>query len=341
MIKRAFTLFLAAGLAVSMAACRDFSGGDSNPSSAQGEAAPEPTEAEVTAAYERAAEVYDWFDLCSLPTAGDPVGEDGRPYDPKGEEPPYRPVVYEGLSTYADLDVLVRKCFTQELADEIMGGHSYRDIGGRLCAADAARGSNLYLLGRAVSVERTAPDRWAITVTFYADSYAWERPSATVGYSQKTLDYVKTTDGWRFSTFCPSDALDVTAETVFHFTYDADSFLKDGHDMDAWSDLKLACWLLHADGAFAEGPGDILSLRLLDDPDGWFAALSVFPDSPWAYAEQAVRAASYQLCWLTPEQQAQFEGILRDYQPKNDAEQALLETLKTAWTQVNRQKTDG
>lgn len=338
MRRRALSLILFATLALSVSACGRPAGGTSSASALHEEAAsPELTEADVLAAYERAAEVYDWFDLCSLPTAGEPVDEDGKPYDPKQEGLSYRPAAYEGLNTYADLDVCVRSCFTQQLSDELMGGGAgYRDIGGQLYAADAARGSNLYLLGKAVRAEQTDTDRWTVTVTFYIDSYELEYPSATVGYSQKTLDYIKTPDGWRFSTFCPSDALDETAKTVFRFSYGAPSTMEQENAQN-WPTLKLACWLVHADGAFSEGPGDYFTQRLLNDPDEWFAALSVFPDSPWEQRDSIIaRSAGAAYGWFAPDQQAELETVLNTHQPKNGREAALLNALKTAWMQATQ-----
>lgn len=338
MRKHALTLILFAALALSLSACGKPAGGTSSASSLQEEAAPsELTEADVLAAYEQAAAVYDWFDLCSLPTSGEPVSEDGKPYDPKQGGLSYRPVAHEGMNTYADLDVCVRSCFTQQLSDELMGGGTgYRDINGQLYAADAARGSNLSLLDKAIRAEQTDPDRWAVTVTFYIDSYEWERPFATVGYSQKTLDYIKTPDGWRFSTFCSSDALDENAETVFHFSYGNPSTMEQENAQD-WSALKLACWLLHADGAFSEAPGDYFALRLLNDPDEWFAALSVFPDSPWEHRDSVIAQSAWAAYgWLTPDKQAALDTVLNTYQPKSSAETALLNALKTAWMQANQ-----
>ncbi|WP_294855562.1 hypothetical protein [uncultured Oscillibacter sp.] len=338
MRKRALTLILFAALALSVSACGRPAGETSSASSIHEEAAPsELTEADVLAAYEKAAEVYDWFDLCSLPTSGDPVAEDGNPYDPKQAGLSYRAVAHQSLKTYADLDVCVRSCFTQELADKLMGsGTGYRDIDGRLYSADGARGSSIYLKGKAARAEQTDENHWAVTVTFYADSYEWEVPLATVGYSQKTLDYIKTPDGWRFSTFCPSDALDETAKTVFHFSYGAPSTMEQENAQN-WSSLKLACWLLHADGAFSEGPGDYFALRLLNHPDEWFAALSVFPDSPWEQRDFVIAHPAWSIyAWHPDQENVRLEELLDTYQPKSDAETTLLNALKEAWLQVNQ-----
>ncbi|WP_312279570.1 hypothetical protein [Oscillibacter sp.] len=338
MRKRALTLILLAALALAVSACGKPAGGTSSASSIHEEAAPsELTEADVLAAYEKAAEVYDWFDLCSLPTSGDPVAEDGNPYDPKQEGLSYRAVAHESLKTYADLDVCVRSCFTQELADKLMGGGTgYRDIDGRLYSADGARGSSIYLKGKAARAEQTDENHWAVTVTFYADSYEWEVPLATVGYSQKTLDYIKTPDGWRFSTFCPSDALDETAKTVFRFSY-GDLSTMEQENMADWPALKLACWLLHADGAFSEGASDHFALRLLNHPDEWFAALSVFPDSPWEYRDSVIAHPAWSIYgWHPAQEDERLEALLNAYQPKSSAETVLLNALKTAWLQANQ-----
>lgn len=218
----------------------------------------EVTETEVELAYLSAEEVYGWFNLCSLPTTGDSVEADGQSY---------RAVDHAGLTTYADLETKVRSLFVPELADQILSGSSdYQDIDGTLYCAEGARGSNIYLKERVFSAERTGDDRWAVTVTFYADNWdaEWERPSVTIGYSQTVLDYVKTEDGWRFESICPADDLDLDAETVFHFTYDEAAF--ESTDFDRYSDLQLALYLLHSDGAYTEGPSDLLYRRFTKRP---------------------------------------------------------------------------
>lgn len=346
-MNRALALLSAAAMTCSLTACGDARSCVSSVSSVSGQAIvssvpPELTEADVLAAYDRAAEVYDWFDLYSLPVSGALVTEDGQPYDPSRGGTSYQAVDYAGLNSYADLDIRVRSCFSPELADDIMGGsNNYRDIDGKLYTASCARGSNLYLLDKTATAEPVDENHWTVTLTFYADSYEWEQPSATVGYSQKTLDYIKTPDGWRFSSFCPSDALDETAETVFRFSYDAYASTMEQENMADWSALKLACWLLHADGAFSEGASDYFALRLLNDPDSWFAALSVFPDSPWEYKDDVIAHPAWSICAWHPEQEDVRLGKLLDtYQPKSDAETSLLAALKTTWLQAKQLNQD-
>lgn len=319
-MKHALALFMAAALICSLAACGALSPG----SAAVSSGAPEPTEAEVLSAYRQAAKLYDWFDPGTMPLrASDAKNVDGRTYQ-RTDDP--------DIGTMEALRSALSGLFAPELVQRLLddGGTSphYRDIGGGLYALDAARGSNLHLLGKTVSAKRVDAGHWTVTLTFYADSYDADPSAAVIGWSQTALDYKKTADGWRFTDFCPGDALDESADTVFTFNYTAEA-LPDGYT--DWSDLQLACWQLHADGAYAEGPGDTLTNRFLSDPDGWFDALSVFADSPWKNAASVMAAPAYAAyAWFTEEELRHFEDILTSYRPKSNSEQTLLDTLKTA-----------
>ena len=223
--------------------------------------------------------------------------------------------------------------FSPEMADSLfaLSPDHYKDFDGVLYAADGGRGSNVYLLDKAAAAEQVDADHWTVTVTFYADSWASEEPSTTIGYSQAVLDLEHTADGWKFTSFAPSDGLDLEAETVFQFTYDPYALLEEEPGMDTWSDLKLACWLLHADGAYSEGATDYLTRRFLEDPGAWFAALSVFPDSPWEHADTVMTApVSDTYAWYGEEEQARLTEILDTYEPRNEQEQALLDILRAA-----------
>ena len=115
----------------------------------------------------------------------------------------------------------------------------------------------------------------------------------------------------------------------------------DAGNLDTWSDLKLACWLLHADGAYSEGATDYLTRRFLEDPDTWFDALSVFPDSPWEHADIVVAApVNDTYAWYGQEEQDRLTEILDTYQPENDAQQALLDALKEARPQAIERATE-
>ena len=308
------------------------------------------TEQDVINMYTAASAVYDWFDLTTLPldtedsrTEGDltyyrvdaedlslPVTAVPEPTDSTLPWTP-QPVT---ITSLADLRETAETYFSPEMADSLfaLSPDHYRDFDGVLYAADGGRGSNIYLLGKHAAAEQVDEDHWTVTVTFYADSWAFEKPSTTVGYSQAVLDLERTEDGWKFTSFVPSDGLDLEADTVFQFTYDIDTFMRDDvGKIDTWSDLKLACWLLHADGAYSEGPSDTLTRRFLEDPGTWFEALSVFPDSPWEHADIVMAApVNDTYAWYGQEEQDRLTEILDTYQPENDAQQALLDALKAA-----------
>ena len=306
------------------------------------------TEEDVLNMYTAASAVYGWFDLTPLPldaedsrTEGDltyyrvdaedlslPVTAVPEPTDSTLPWTP-QPVT---ITSLADLRETAETYFSPEMADSLfaLSPDHYRDFDGVLYAADGGRGSNIYLLGKHAAAEQADENHWTVTVTFYADSWAFEEPSTTVGYSQAVLDLERTADGWRFTSFVPSDGLDLEADTVFTFSYAGDV-----PATEDWSDLKLACWLLHADGVYSEGPSDTLTRRFLEDPDTWFEALSVFPDSPWEYADIVMAApVNDTYAWYGQEQQARLTEILDTYQPENEAQRALLDALKEAQPQA-------
>ena len=317
------------------------------------------TEQDVLNLYTAASAVYDWFDLTTLPldmedarTEGDltyyrvdaedlslPVSAVPEPTD---SSLPWQPQPVT-ITSLADLRETAETYFSPEIADSLfaLSPDHYKDFDGVLYATDGGRGSNIYLLDKAAAAEQVDEDHWTVTVTFYADSYEWERPSATVGYSQTVLDLERTEDGWKFTSFVPSDGLDLEAETVFTFTYTDDGFPESLGSLEDCSDLKLACWLLHADGAYSEGPSDTLTRRFLEDPDTWFEALSVFPDSPWEHADTVMAApVNDTYAWYGQTEQERLEEILNTYQPENDAQQALLDALKEAQPQAIERATE-
>ena len=307
------------------------------------------TERDVLNLYAAASAVYDWFTMTTLPLGyADTREADGLTYcrvkaedlslpiaavaEPTDSALHWQPQPVS-VASLADLRSVTESYFSPEVADGLfaLSPEHYRDFDGVLYAANAARGSNIYLLGKAVTPEQVDENHWTVTVTFYADSYEWERPSVTIGYSQAVLDLEHTADGWKFTSFAPSDGLDLEAETVFQFTYDPYALLEEEPGMDTWSDLKLACWLLHADGAYSEGATDYLTRRFLEDPGAWFAALSVFPDSPWEHADTVMAApVNDTYAWYGEEEQARLTEILDTYEPRNEQEQALLDILRAA-----------
>lgn len=347
-MKRALALLSTAALACSLAACGGSDLSSTSSANVASAGSPEPKEADVLAAYTQAAEVYDWFNLYSLPAVGEPVTEDGQPYDDNQDGIPYQAVDYPGLNTYADLDIRVRSCFSPELADEIMGeGANYRDIGGKLYTASGARGSNLYLLDKTAAAERIDENHWTVTLTFWADfsdqepqADGYDHTVATTGYSQKVLDYEKTANGWRFTSFCPSDALDLDADTVFTINYYQDFEVTSAY-LD-YSDWKLVCYLIYSDGAYSEAPFDLLYQRFLERPEDILKVLALLDGSPYAEKgpdylniDAIVASAGYQAGGLDPAEQSDFLSVLNTCQPETEAEQAVLDKIRAAYEKTS------
>ena len=287
--------------------------------------------ANVPSAYEFAAEIYDWFDLTTMS-----LDESDTQETPEGTYYRVNSAAYPELSSLSALGQRVKDVFSPDIAEALfsLSPDHYRDIGGKLYAQPGARGTNIYLLDKTVTAEPVDGSHWTVTLTFWADSWAWEQPSATVGYSQRLLDYERLEDGqWRFTSFCPSDALDLEADTVFTFTYDWDTF--DNTDFDAYSDLQLVLYLLHADGAYAEAPSDLLYRRFVERPDEILKLLTMLDTSPYQESHPQVDAITaspgYHAAWLSLDEQAEFLAALDSCQAETAAEQAVLERMRAAY----------
>lgn len=322
-------LFISLILSLLLAGC--------SASSYQAEPQPETLTAQmVLDAYGKASQVYDWFDLSSMPTGMEATQtEDGI----------YYPVEEPGIGTFADLEARVRTYFAPALAAEILSlGNNYRDIDGRLYCASGARGRNLYLLSKTATAEQVSDNHWSVTLTFwadYADTVQTPIPgteashstlTATAGYSQATLDYEKTDAGWRFTSFCSSDDLDLDADTVF--TFDYDEILSNRSYRD-FSDWQLVCYLIHADGAYAEAPSDLLFLRFLERPEDILKVLTVLDNSPYRakypHTDTIVANPGYAAAYGSQEDKATFGEILSTLHPGDPAEQAVLEKIQAAY----------
>lgn len=295
------------------------------------EAEPSPTVQSVLAAYGQAAQVYDWFDLGSLPTGMEAIQIDNGIYYPV-EEP--------GVETLADLEARVRDCFSPELAEEILSRDSgYREIDGRLFSASGARGETLYLMAKTVTAEPVSQDHWAVTLTFWADytdraeEDGWNRAVAVTGYSQSVLDYEKTESGWRFSTFCSSDGLDLEADTVFAFDYGQ---AMAGGSWRDYSDWQLVCYLIHAQGASAEAPSELLFQRFCERPEEILRVLALLDQSPYRGKYPAVggiiTSPARRAAALSAEEQTAFADVLDSCQPQTQAEQAVLDQIRSVFS---------
>lgn len=162
-------------------------------SAAQTEAQARPmSEEEILAAYERAAEVYAWFEDSPLPTGEESVTLDGRIY---------RRVEYPGIEDMEDLRTYLRGSFSQEVTDRLLetGGEQplYRNVNGALYAGPVGRSRDEERGEVRARVEQTGETSYVVNVT--ADLLDWE--SNVVGVECGAIPYELVEDRWVFTDF--------------------------------------------------------------------------------------------------------------------------------------------
>jgi len=283
---------------------------------------------DVIAAYNTAAEAYNWFDMTTMPL-------DTSDSRREGDSVYYR-VNKQGITSMSELEDYLNNLYVPELTRSLLDSSSdhYKEFDGVLYAQSADRGSNLFLQDKHVGASRKDDTHWKVTLTFYADYRDDTEPAAhqvTIGTSQSVLDYKKTAAGWRFTSFCPTDDLNLDADTIYKFTYDLDTF--DSIDFQSYSDLQLCCYLLNSDGAFSEGPSDMLARRFLKNPRNILNALSVVQESPWENKDFVVSSVGYiAASWFTDGERTQFVKLLdSDTAAQSDAEHAVLVAIADAY----------
>lgn len=329
-MKRTASILLAALLLLGLAGCK---GSGQEPSSAQSTPSQDapaengPTQEEVATAYQTAAEAYDWFDLTTMPLDASESRQEGDRVYYRVNEP--------GIASTAELKTYLNTLFTPELTEKLLAESPdhYRDFGGVLYAQSADRGSDIDLQGKHVTAVQRNDAHWDVTITFYADYADDSVPTArqiTIGYSQTVLDYEKTDAGWRFATFCPSDNLDCSADTVYTFSYDWDTF--DHTDFDKYSDFQLCCYFLNSDGAFTE-ISDMLALRFLKNPERVMKSLVLVEESPWERKEDMISLIGYDAVYFPMySDRTEFETLLKNHSaPQSDAEQAVWDVISDAY----------
>ena len=296
---------------------------------------------DVLAAYDEAARLYDWFDLAPMPLdESDSVRE--------GENTYFR-VLDEAITSTEELRSRLERVFTPELTEEIFNKvpDQYRDFDGKLYAIPGGRGTNIYLLDKTVQAARLSEDRWEVTLTFWADyedarmvpepetGVSVSYPTAVTGYSTTCIDYERTQEGWRFTSFCPTDNLDLDAETVCSSDY------YEGFGADC-SDWELICYLIHADGAFAEGAFYRLYQRFLERPNDILSCLALLDSSPYAAAyphiDSLIADPGYQAAYEDEEGRLAFEEALKRCIPANEAEEIVLKKIRGAYTSLRREE---
>lgn len=298
-----------------------------------------PQAEDVLAAYDEAARLYDWFDLAPMPLdESDSVRE--------GENTYFR-VLDENITSTEELRSRLERVFTPELTEEIFNKapDQYRDFDGKLYAIPGGRGTNLYLLDKTVQAERISEGRWEVTLTFWADyedarmvpepetGVSASYPTAVTGYSTTCIDYERTSEGWRFTSFCPTDNLDLDAETVCSSDY------YEGFRMDC-SDWELVCYLIHADGAFAEGAFYRLYQRFLDRPNDILSCLALLDTAPYeaVHMDTLIASLGYEATYEDEAGRLTFEETVKLCVPANEAEEIVLKKIQGAYTSLRREE---
>ena len=156
-------------------------------------------------------------------------------------------------------------------------------------------------------------------------------PTAVAGYSTTNIDYERTPEGWRFTSFCPTDNLDLDAETVCSSDY------YEGFGADC-SDWELVCYLIHADGAFAEGAFYRLYQRFLERPNDILSCLALLDSSPYASIDSLIADPGYQAAYEDEEGRLAFEETVKLCVPANDAEEIVLKKIQGAYTSLRREE---
>lgn len=150
-------------------------------------------EAEVLAAYQRAEQIYGWFDLAPPPLSEESAAVNGVTY--------YR-VNLEGIDRLEDLRTCLRGVFSQELTDRLLDGQSapiqYRDVNGVLFAAGDSRERDAGKGQAHIEVEQSEEGIYFVNVTV---DLLGEDQETVVGLESWSFPYAFIDDRWVFTDF--------------------------------------------------------------------------------------------------------------------------------------------
>jgi len=150
-------------------------------------------DAEILAAYERAQQLYGWFDLAPLPASEETA---------VWERETYHRVDKEDVENLEDLQTCLRSVFSQELTDRLLDGETariqYRDIGGVLYVSGAPRDRDA---GKGQArVEADQLEETAYSVNVLVDLLD-EDGETVIGVESWSFPYVFEEDRWVFTDF--------------------------------------------------------------------------------------------------------------------------------------------
>lgn len=151
------------------------------------------TEDEVLAAYDRAVDLYSWFDLAQLPSTEESTTVDGVSY---------RRVDYPGITDLEDLDAYLRGSFSEEVTARLLaigGEHPlYREIDGVLYVAPSGRVRDTDKGEIRTQVEQVGETAYEVNVA--VDLLAEDHETVT-GVECWSFPYEFVGDRWVFTEF--------------------------------------------------------------------------------------------------------------------------------------------
>ncbi len=160
---------------------------------------PVPSQTQVRTAFEKAMEVYGWFDLCSLECdSADRVERGGHTY--------YR-VLSDETPTYDALRMLVYDLFETATADRLLqeDGEAppYIDVDGALYTLDGARGSDMTKGEYTLTVEQESRTCFLckVRVETLAFNDGYKDYRRVTGYEDYTYHYQLVGSRWVFTDF--------------------------------------------------------------------------------------------------------------------------------------------
>lgn len=119
------------------------------------------TEEEILTAYERAVDIYSWFELSPLADTGETVtADDGTVY---------RRVDHPGVETMNDLRTCLRSVFSEAVTERLLSADGdalhYREIDGALYVTGRGRSRDAWKGSVSAQAEQTGESAYSVNVT--------------------------------------------------------------------------------------------------------------------------------------------------------------------------------
>ena len=203
-MKKIVVVILIAAVCLSLTACGSISllqerGEETTEPLSREAVVPTPSQTQVRTAFEKAMEVYGWFDLCSLECDS---AEKANLNDVE-----YCRVISDEVPTYDALRTLVYDLFDTQTGDDLLREDSeyppYIDVAGVLYGQDFARGSDVTKGEYELTVEKQSKTCFLCKVRVetleFNDGYKEYRRVS--GYEDFTYHYELVGNRWVFTDF--------------------------------------------------------------------------------------------------------------------------------------------